>query len=235
MIKVLRSLTEVERAIGVLQKEGCGYHADRLKNWDLAQINDILRGLEKDARILDMGCGGSEVLKFCCRRGFVDCVGVDLSISLEDRLKQVQMMIKKKTWTPYRLLRGDLTKTNFPSNSFDFIICLSVIEHGVDINSFLREAGRLLKSEGILFVSADYWEPKILTSDVPNPLGLNWNIFSKKEIQGLVDMAKTYDLRIQDEDIPPTKDRMIRWNRKGYTAISLIFTKTGSTDTKKLF
>lgn len=226
MIRVLQSLEEVQRAIRVLQKSGCGYHSDPIKNWDMAQINEILEGSGKDIYVLDMGCGFSQVLKFLHKKGLTRCFGIDLSTSLSDILTLLGFMIKEKTIkTPYKLVRGDLTKTSFPNNSFDIVICLSVIEHGVNVNSFLKEASRVLKSNGILYVSTDYWEPKILTNDVPKPYGLDWNIFSEKEIQSLINIAKKYNLRMGDENIPPTKDKVVHWNKKDFTFISLIFKK----------
>lgn len=229
MIRVLQSLDEVERAISALPKKGLSLHGDPVKNWDLIQIDEILEEYEGDIHILDMGCGGTacSVLKFLCNRGLTNCYGIDLSISIEDRLTQIWSMIKnKRIRSPFKLMRGDLTRTQFLSNSFDFIICLSVIEHGVNVESFLEEAGRLLRSQGTLFVSTDYWEPKILTNDSGNPLGLDWNIFSKKEIESLIDKARKHNLRLKSEaNIPLPKDKVIHWNGKEYTAISLVFKK----------
>lgn len=226
MIRVLQSLEEVGRAIGVLQKSECGYHSDPIKNWNMAQINEILEESGKDIYVLDMGCRFSQVLKFLHKKGLTNCFGIDLSISVSDILALLGLMIKEKTIKPpYKLVRGDLTKTSFPNNSFDIVICLSVIEHGVNVNYFLKETSRVLKSNGILYVSTDYWEPKILTNDVPKPYGLDWNIFSKKEIQSLINIAKKYNLRMEDENIPPTKDKVVHWNKKDSTFISLIFNK----------
>lgn len=228
MIRVLQSFDEVERAVPILKEKGFGYHGDPLKNWDLLTIMEILERYERDICVLDMGCGGTAcaVLRVLYNRGFTNCYGIDLSISMEDKLMQVWLMIKNKTLrVPFRLTKGDLTKTRFSSESFDFIICLSVIEHGVDVGSFLKEAGRLLKTHGMLYVSTDYWEPKIPMDFSLKPLGLDWKIFSKKEIQGLIDVAKKYDLRMDGEQIPPVKEKVVHWGGKDYTTISLIFNK----------
>lgn len=227
MIKTLKSLEEVGIAIGVLQKEECGYHFDALKNWDLTQVNSILKKIEKNARILDIGCGesASSVLRFCHKKGYKNLVGIDLSIPIEDRLIQLQLMMKNKSIRPpYKLVKGDATKTNFPNNFFDLIVCVSVIEHGVNINSFFKEASRLLKSHGTLYISTDYWEPKIETGDL-RPFDLEWNIFSKKEIENLFHIAEKYNLRMKNHEIPPTEDKTVHWMGKEYTFISLTFEK----------
>jgi len=230
MIRVLQSLQEVGNAIGILQLRDCGYHRNPIKNWDLAQIDAILERIlkikGKNIVVLDMGCGGFNVLNLLCRRGLTNCYGIDLSVSLGDRLRQIGLMIKcRKLRLPYKIIKGDLTRIHFPNNSFDLIVCLSVIEHGINIERFLSEAARLLKTEGMLYISTDYWEPKILTNDVAKPHGLAWNIFSKMEIEKMVKLAKECNLRMKNEDVPPINDKVIHWNGKDYTFLSLVFKK----------
>lgn len=225
MIRVLNSWEDIGKSIGELQKEGCGYHWDAMKNWDLAQVNEILKSCEKDARILDMGCLGSHVLRFCYKRGFRNCIGIDLHISIKDRLLQAHLMLQDKTLRrPYRLMQMDLMKTNFPNDYFDFIVSLSVIEHCVNINSFLKESSRILKSGGNLFVSTDYWEPKIST-DASEHFGLKWNIFSRKEIEDIIDLAKKYGLVMDNSEIPLVDEQFVHWLGRNYTFISLVFRK----------
>ena len=55
----------------------------------------------------------------------------------------------------------DLEKTNFNDNMFDFYIVV-VIEHGVNIQNYFKEMNRILKKDGILLTSTDYWPDKIL-------------------------------------------------------------------------
>ena len=225
MIRILETFEQVGKAVITLQRRGCHLHSVPQKNWDMAQILGILDD-EKPNCILDMGCGGWHVLRLCRDNGVRNIFGVDLRLRLIDRLRPYYFAIKNKsTKLPYRVIRGDLTKTNFPNNTFDVITCLSVIEHGVNIESFLKEASRLLRHDGKLYVSTDYWEPKILIENSVRPFGLNWKIFSKKEIKNLVNMAKEYNLKMEDESIPSTKEKVVHWGGKDYTYISLIFKK----------
>jgi len=229
MIRLLSSWEDLGRSIGELQKEGFSYgdyHWDAMKNWDLAQVNEILKVMRKDARILDMGRAGSQVLRLCHKRGFRNCIGIDLKISIEDKLLQAHLMFKDKTLRrPYRLMKMNLMKTTFPNSHFDFIVVLSVIEHGVNVDSFLKESSRILKSGGNLFVSTDYWEPKISTDNVSELLGLKWNIFSRKEIEDLISLAKKYGLVMDNYEIPPVGEQIVRWSGKSFTFISLAFRK----------
>jgi SAM-dependent methyltransferase len=225
MIRILESFEQVGEAVLTLQKRGCPLHSTPQKNWDMAQILGILDN-EKPNWILDMGCGGLHVLTLCRDYGVPNIFGVDLEFRLIDRLRPYLYAIRdKSTKLPYRLIRGNLTKTSFPNNSFDLITCLSVIEHGVNVESFLKEASRLLRQNGKLYVSTDYWEPKISVEKSIRPFGLSWNIFSKEEIKDLVNRAKKCNLLIEDENIPSPKEKVVHWNGKDYTYISLIFKK----------
>src|ERR1700730_12004566 len=62
-----------------------------------------------------------------------------------------------------RFQYGDITSTGFSDQSYAFVACLSVIEHGVEIESFMTEAARLLKRGGCLFLSFDYWNDPVET------------------------------------------------------------------------
>jgi ubiquinone/menaquinone biosynthesis C-methylase UbiE len=228
LIKVLGSWDEVGHAINTLRKKGLCLHGDPVKNWDLIQINDILENYDNTINVLDMGCGETNlaVIRFLHQKDLRNCCGIDLSISRKDRLSQIGLMVKNKTLRPpFRLTEGDLTKTKYPSNSFDLIICLSVIEHGVDIESFLKEASRLLKSSGSLYISTDYWEPKLSTNGLNRPFGLSWNIFSKAEIKSLISLSKKYNFQMKNEDIPSTGKKIIHWNDRDFTVISLVLKK----------
>ncbi|MGA2585571.1 MAG: class I SAM-dependent methyltransferase [Candidatus Aminicenantales bacterium] len=48
---------------------------------------------------------------------------------------------------------GDVVKTGYPGNSFDFVLSNEALSHYYDIPGFLQEAWRVLKPGGILFIS----------------------------------------------------------------------------------
>ena len=100
--------------------------------------------------MLDMGCQGSIVLDNAKKLGLAgEKIGIDL----------VELPAREGI----RLIKGDLTDTGLPAAHFDYLTCLSVIEHGVDVRAFVAECARLLKPGGKLFVTFDYWNPKITT------------------------------------------------------------------------
>jgi 2-polyprenyl-3-methyl-5-hydroxy-6-metoxy-1,4-benzoquinol methylase len=224
MIKVLTSWEDLGKSIGLLHKEKCGYHKRAVKNWDLAQISKLLSSMGKNIRILDMGCSGSQVLQYCHKKGYENIFGIDLNISILDRLRQLLYIFTEKK-IPYRLKNMDLMHTSYPNEFFDFIICLSVIEHGVDVEKMLKESSRILKSKGILFITTDYWEPKIITKNNQKLFNLDWNIFSKNEIKNLLKIAKKYGLTCHDDYIPQITDKFIYFLNESYTFISITLYK----------
>jgi SAM-dependent methyltransferase len=228
VIRVLQSLDEVAQAIDILQRKGGYYHVDPIKNWDLVQISRVLERLKEKAWILDVGCGASSssVLRFLYHSGFLHSIGIDISIPIEDRLTQLGIMVRDRlTYLPYRLMRQNVTRTKFSDNLFDFIICLSVIEHGLDLESFMKEINRILKTDGILYLSTDYWEPKIETNGI-KPFGLDWKIFSKSEIIDLVGIIENNGFVLSQTSIPINKNEVVHWKGKNYTEISLLIRKS---------
>lgn len=226
MIKVLTSWDDLGRSIENLQRDQC-YHADPLKNWDLAHIGEIVDPLPRSASILDAGCSESQcsVLRYLNKKGFMNLSGMDLHISIEDRMQQFLLMMKKRSLKPpFQLFKGNVTKTIFSKESFDAVICLSVIEHGVDLKGFIQEMSRLLKPGGLLYVSTDYWADKVKTED-RTPWGLPWTVFSRDEISAFIIIAEEAKLKIGNVEIPTTGNPIVKWSGREYTFLSMLFKK----------
>ena len=224
-IRVLKSFDEVGEAMFWLRERDYPLHNEPPKNWDMMQIAQILEEV-KPASVLDMGCGGLRVLRLCHRMGIKNSYGIDLQLSLLERLAPFKLMLDNRSFQlPFKVLKDDLTKTRFKDKSFDVITCLSVIEHGVDTEAFLKEASRLLRKNGVLYVSTDYWEPKIHVNKSIRIFGLSWKIFSKKEIISLINLAEEFDLKLENSEIPPTGKKVQVWSGNYFTYISCAFKK----------
>lgn len=224
MIRVLGSWEDFGKAVAALQRDQ-SYHTDPLKNWDLAQIGRFCEPLPRSARILDAGCSESDcsVLRYLRKKGFRDLTGIDFRISLGDRMHQALPMLAEKTFRPpFRLMRGDVTRTGFPAASFDVVVCLSVIEHGVAIAAFMAEMHRLLRPNGYLYVSTDYWPEKVDSGGV-KPWGLDWTIFSRNEIAGVVRTAAEAGMTMTESGIPDAGVPMVQWSGRSYTFLSMLF------------
>ena len=145
MCKFLKSRAEVEQCTRFLRRHGYVSHSLPCKDWDLAHIVPDIG----DGDVLDMGSSESYLLK---------------NLSLERREGRLWGIDLREPDVPVvgaRYQVGDLMETGLPTGAFDYLTCLSVIEHAVDFVRFAREASRLLADRGRLYVTFDYWEPRV--------------------------------------------------------------------------
>ena len=127
----------------------------------------------------------------------------------------------------------DLEKTNFQDDMFDYITSLSVIEHGVNIENYFKEMNRIMKKDGILLTSTDYWPDKILNivKTKHNPKYEPDNIFSKDEIEKDVLKAAEQNSFVLTEAIDfRYEDKVVHYDATGldYTFIFFALKKTRS-------
>lgn len=229
MIRVLRNWAEVGEAILDLQRAGLPLHETPQKNFDHFVLRAALAGVDTGARIVDLGCGRAFTLGFLHALGFSNLCGIDLALDRRARARQVLLMARERTLRrPFRLHRGDLARTPFKAGSFDFALSISTIEHGVDVESFLGEAARLLRPGGRLFLTTDYWEDKIDT-DGARAFGLPWRIFSSGEIAALTAAAERFGLApVGQSDTPACVDRPVFWQGCYYTFLAMLFSRRES-------
>jgi 2-polyprenyl-3-methyl-5-hydroxy-6-metoxy-1,4-benzoquinol methylase len=127
----------------------------------------------------------------------------------------------------------DLEKTNFKDNMFDFITSLSVIEHGVNIQNYFREMNRILKKDGMLLTSTDYWPDKIVNGVKTrvNPRHKPDNIFSREEIEtNIIKTAEQYGLVLTELMDFTYEEKVVHWDTTGldYTFIFFALKKDKS-------
>ncbi len=180
LCKFLHSRSEVRACTAYLNSHGYISHRLTCKDWDLANIlGDLSEG-----DLLDAGSSDSYLLRNAVRKGLQGKkYGIDL--------QRPDVPVEGVTYVV-----GDLTHTGFADGEFQNITCLSVIEHELDFNAFAREVSRLLKPGGRLYVSFDYWTPKI----VPRLrlFGVAWNILDQKDAQRLIDECDAQHLTVAD-------------------------------------
>jgi SAM-dependent methyltransferase len=175
-----------------------------------------------------MGPGHGFTLKLLHTLGFENISGIDYELSPRWRLERLKSFFKK-TFSPYSVIQaGDLCDTKIASSSCDFITCISVIEHGVDVEAFAKEASRLLRPEGQIWVTFDYWEPASdNTADEVKIFGLPWNIFDRNKVERMIESAKKYGLELKDTavSIPECREKTLDYFGKQYTFMGIAFKK----------
>lgn len=124
--------------------------------WHLARqriIVDFLRynfeklHISNTAKLLDVGCGTGKMLSLL--KSVADPVGVDYSP------KAIEYCVKKGAGKA-TLANG--SKLPFENESFDVVSAQEVIEHIEDDGSALQEWGRVLKKDGIIFLTCPAYQ-----------------------------------------------------------------------------
>jgi SAM-dependent methyltransferase len=228
MIKLLGNISQAENATRWMRDRKIPLHDTMQKNWDHYELISLLKEFPKSVRILDMGSGHGFTLKLLHTLGFENISGIDYELPPRRILERLKGFFGK-TFSPYSVTQaGDLCNTKIASDSCDFITCISVIEHGVDIEAFVKEASRLLKPGGQIWITFDYWEPACdNTTDEVKIFGLPWNIFDRKKVEQMIVCAKKYGLELKDASatIPPCQDKTLDYYGKQYTFMGIAFKK----------
>jgi SAM-dependent methyltransferase len=101
--------------------------------------------LPREADVLEAGCGLGQVVLSLRHHGY-RAVGLDFAKNTIDQLSE--------RFPDYGFLAGDIRELPYLDNSFDAYISLGVIEHfQCGQSQMLREASRVVRSNGLAFVS----------------------------------------------------------------------------------
>jgi len=193
LCKLLKNRQQVDECTRFLKSNGFVSHNLVCKDWDLAHLVPEIG----DGNFLDMGSSDSYILKnLALKRIHGEKYGIDL------RKPDVPI-------SDVRYLVGDLMRTGLPAGHFANITCLSVLEHQIDFGKFAQEVSRLLAAGGRLFVTFDYWEPKVIT---PIKLyGLDWQPLDAATLRQFIETCAGFGLRIISDFDFESGDPVIQW------------------------
>jgi ubiquinone/menaquinone biosynthesis C-methylase UbiE len=105
----------------------------------------FLKYLDNKDKIIDAGCGFGKWVIFLKNKGY-NIIGIDNNEYTISNLREYDSELQVKL--------GNILDLKFPKNSFDAYISMGVIEHFEDGPiPALKEAYRVLKPNGLLFVS----------------------------------------------------------------------------------
>lgn len=109
-----------------------------LNTWEDLIIKSLHRtGLNKSARILDVGCGNGMLIRMLKMLGFIDVTGID------------PYLREPITENGFRLLRSSLEALD---EKFDFIMCHHSFEHFENPKDAINEFKRLINPGGTLLI-----------------------------------------------------------------------------------
>jgi len=213
--KALKNTDCVSRASDISMRAGIRSHEDQAKNWDnLISLWHTTMNCDPNLPVMDVAATeGSSYLQTLARFGYQNLISINIDEPCPRTVGGVTYQI------------GDCTKTDFPDNYFGFISCLSVIEHGVDIDAFMRESSRILSTGAHLLVSTDYWQDPVDTHG-QTAFGAPVKVFTMQEIADMIKIAAKYGLEITSNVDLSCQDRVVNWIGMNYTFINLLFKKT---------
>lgn len=149
--------------------------------------------ISKDSYIMDVGCGGGNLLSKLSSLGFKNLYGFDISASAVKVIQDNFPFLKEKT-----IIHNCYDENlGFGVKEFDCIISLEVIEHLFSPHTYLKNINKWLKEGGFLFLSTPYHgflknSAIVLTGSFDrhfDPLGEEWHIryFSKNTLRKILE------------------------------------------------
>lgn len=116
--------------------------------WYFIRNIENIHGDRKQSFILDYGCGGGQTVVYLHLMGFENIYGIDISPQDVNNKLLGLLGVKEDRFFSY-----DGTAMPFADNRFDFVFSEQVLEHVHDIESYYREASRVLKPGGGAYFS----------------------------------------------------------------------------------
>jgi len=122
-------------------------------------LNQCLTNFKKN--VLDVGCGISPLPRALSQKG-VKVSGVDKGDEIIDYLNDKRTLLHDSN---INYFTGNATDLNIPENSFDFVICVSVLEHlpSTDDTKAMKEMLRIVKPGGKLIITVDFTPEKAIS------------------------------------------------------------------------
>ena len=112
-------------------------------------LGDLLKNINNQFSIVDLGCGDGRLLYALYHKDLLKnserIVGIDVSEERIERLKELCPFTEG--------IIADVQNLNQIPDSFDMAISSQVIEHIQDDSRMLKEAHRILKPNGYLYIS----------------------------------------------------------------------------------
>ncbi len=100
--------------------------------------------------IIDLGCGDGRLIYALYKNGLFKVESKIMAVDIsEDRIKRL-----KECLSFVQATKSDALNVNLPSGSLDFVICSQLIEHVTSDERLLQEIKRLLRPNGLLFISS---------------------------------------------------------------------------------
>lgn len=175
--------------------------------------------LVEGARVLDVGAGDSIFPIYLASRGF-DVTAVDVAFD-------GSLGVRHGVDVAY--VEADMSDLPLPSDGFDVVFCISVIEHLPDaaIPAALAEIRRVVRPGGALLLTTDYYddaEAEIWHRSPEQEFQVDWGVFDEARLRRLILDAPGWRLEGDldlDVDWARVKPAMRRYHGYPYTSVGV--------------
>jgi len=115
---------------------------------DLERFEKVSGMIKDGTNVIDIGCGSGEFVQFLHeRKKNCKITGIDFS--------KVAIDEAKKNYRDCEFFAGDvMSLSNF--SDLDYAVCFETIEHLSEPSAFIDEVNKILKKDGIFFLSTPY-------------------------------------------------------------------------------
>lgn len=161
--------------------------------------------LSVGARVLDAGCGQGMAFGLLDQHFQPSTItGIDID---GEQIIKAQAAAATMT-TPTQALSGNACRTDFPSESFDLILCHQLLHHSSQQEETLAEFYRLLPAGGILLVGESC---RSFIQSVPVRLLFRHPSMVQKDAQGYINLLRYAGFVFSESDIQTSRPW---WSRR---------------------
>jgi len=165
------------------------------------EFNIIAKLVEKNAKVLDVGCGDGELMKFINENITNDIRGLEISKS------NVQKCIERGL----TVIEGDAEKDlrQFPKSSFDYVILSQTLQAFLNPENVIAELLRVGKKAIVTIPNFGYWKVRLhllfkgtmpITKNLPNEWYNTPNLHMCT-IKDFVNYCKKKNIKINSQNL----------------------------------